>query len=69
MTLDLTRFEEFLYNERKRQGLNQNQLAKASGVDHTMISHYENYMDLKLSTMVKLLKGLGYSPVIELKEE
>lgn len=69
MKLDLTRFDEFLYAERKKQDLNQNQLAKRSGVDHTMISRYENFMDCKVSTMVKLLEGLGYSPVIEIRRK
>ena len=65
--LDLLEFNEFIYEERKRQGMNQNQLSKASGVDHTMISRYENFKDLKVSTMVKLLKGLGYSAIIEIR--
>lgn len=68
MELNLLDFNEFIYSERKRQGMNQNQLSKASGVDHTMISRYENFKDLKVSTMVKLLKGLGYSPIIEIKD-
>lgn len=63
----MTNFGKWLKAERKKQGLSQWQLANMCGMDHSMISHYENTKRYpRLDSYYKLLKALGYR--IEIKE-
>lgn len=67
--LDLKKFNQWLYDERDAQEVSQNQLEKASGISHVMISKYENGADIRLSNMVRLLDALGYDTVVMIRRK
>jgi transcriptional regulator with XRE-family HTH domain len=69
MTIDLTKFGEWLFNERQGRQIRQMQIEKASGVSHVMVSNYENGADIRLSTLTKILDALDYEPVITVRRK
>jgi transcriptional regulator with XRE-family HTH domain len=69
MVVDLARFGEWLYNERKSRDIRQTQIEDACGVSHVMISKYENGADIRVSTLSKILDALDYEPVVIIRRK
>ncbi len=61
---EMKRLRQNIQNERKRQGLSRNQLAKRANVSPFTLVDIElerGSRDIKLSTLIKLSKGLNIS--------
>jgi len=58
----------FLRELRLERGVSQNQLADEAGVNVSQVSRVEAGRDARLSTWLKLFRGLGYELRFEIQE-